>query len=70
MPDFGEKVVRIEDVHCRKATEKAICVKIPELGIDQWIPQSQIDDDSEVYKEGDVGTLVISEWIAEKKELR
>ena len=34
-----------------------------------WIPQSQIDEDSEVYRVGDEGFVVISEWIALKKGL-
>lgn len=32
-----------------------------------WIPKSQITDDSEVYRVGDAGTLMVTEWIAEKK---
>ena len=32
-----------------------------------WIAKSQITDDSEVYKKGTSGTLVVSEWLAEKK---
>lgn len=32
-----------------------------------WIPQSQIHEDSEVYKNGDEGKLVVVEWFAEKR---
>jgi hypothetical protein len=32
-----------------------------------WVPQSQITDDSEVYKKGHVGTLCVTEWWAQKK---
>lgn len=66
MPEFKEKV-RIEDVVVKKQTDKALLCEIN--GDDVWIPQSQIDDDSEVWNEGDEGTLVISQWIAEQKEL-
>ncbi len=62
MPD-----VSIEDVVCKHATQKAILVEVD--GVEVWIPQSQITDSSEVWKEGDEGTLVITEWIATQKEL-
>jgi len=42
-----------------------ICERCGEM----WIPQTQIHDDSEVYREGDVGKLVITRWIAEQKDL-
>jgi hypothetical protein len=66
MPEFIDKV-RIEDVIVLKATDKALLCDINDDEI--WIPQSQIDDDSEVFQEGDEGTLVISLWIAEQKGL-
>lgn len=59
--------VRIEDVRCLRATDKAILVEID--GAQHWIPQSHIDEDSEVYSQGDEGTLVITEWIATQKGL-
>lgn len=31
---------------------------------EQWVPISQIDDDSEVYRAGDEGTLITTEWWA------
>jgi hypothetical protein len=57
----------IADVTCLKDTDKAILVEID--GEEYWIPQSQVDDDSEVYQEGDKGVLVISHWIAVQKGL-
>lgn len=59
--------VRIEDVRVEHATAKALLCVID--GDEVWIPQSQIDDDSEVWKAGDKGTLVISDWIATQKGL-
>lgn len=61
------RTVSYEDVECIHETDDAILVVIE--GDEYWIPQSQIDDDSEVWKNGDEGTLVITEWIAEKKGL-
>ena len=34
-----------------------------------WIPISLIDDDSEVYKPGNSGKLMIKAWFAEKEEI-
>jgi hypothetical protein len=31
------------------------------------VPKNQIDDDSEVYKKGTDGTLIVTEWLAEQK---
>lgn len=49
-------------------TDLALCI----AGIhdeDVWVPKSQIDDDSEVWRKGDEGELIISEWFAEKEGL-
>jgi hypothetical protein len=32
-----------------------------------WIPKSHINGNSDVYQQGDEGTLIVSAWIAEKK---
>ena len=61
------KTVEFDDVECVKETEKAILVDIE--GDEYWIPKSQVDDDSEVYEEDTEGTLVISEWFANKEGL-
>jgi len=49
-------------------TDKALLVEF-EDGVERWIPKSVIDDDSEVYKMGTSGTLVVKQWFAEKEEL-
>jgi hypothetical protein len=52
------------------ATEKAL--KVDYEGEEIWIPYSQVDDDSEIYKKeqvGETGELVISEWLAKEKGL-
>jgi hypothetical protein len=66
---FCEDVVVFEDCRCLRATSKAILVLIPEIDEDepQWVPQSQVHDDSEVWKAGDEGELVLTKWIVEQK---
>jgi hypothetical protein len=59
--------VRIDDATCLKATDAAILVEVD--GTEYWIPQSQVTEDSEIWKEGDTGTLVITDFIAEQKGL-
>ena len=66
MPEFKEKI-RIDDVTILRMTDMAVLCEID--GSEYWIPQSQIDDDSEVWEEGDGGMLVISKWIADQKGL-
>jgi len=64
---MADKVEFLNTV-CIKGTEKALLIRF-ETGEEEWIPQSQIDDDSEVYAEGDEGTLIIPEWIATERGL-
>ena len=66
MPSFANKA-EFDDAVCTLATGAAVRVTID--GKSCWIPQSQIDDDSEVYRANDHGKLVISEWIAIQKGL-
>jgi hypothetical protein len=58
--------VTIENALCTGETDKAIKVRL-EDGEEMWFPKSQVEDDSEVYKKGTDGLLVISDWIAENK---
>lgn len=57
-----------KDVTAKKETDKALLCLFPD-GEEHWIPKSHVDDDSEVYREGDVGKLVVTKWIAEQKGL-
>lgn len=66
MPDFTHKA-KFADARVIRATEKAILVAID--GAEYWIPQKCIDDESEIWKDGDEGELVVSQWIAEEKGL-
>lgn len=59
--------VSFDDVEVLQDSGKAICVRVDDKEV--WIPKTLIHDDSEVYKEGTEGTLVIPEWLAIEKEL-
>ena len=64
---IGNDRVYIEDVLAIRETEKALLCQIEDE--EHWIPKSVIDDDSEVWKDGQEGELVIAEWWAEKNGL-
>ncbi len=59
--------MRIADAKCILVRGKAILVEAHDFDQAEWIPQSQITDDSEVWREGDEGTLEITDWWARKK---
>lgn len=58
---------KVEGAKCTKATEKALLIEAPEFEQAVWVPQSQVTDDSEVYKLGDDGVLIVSLWFATQK---
>lgn len=47
-------------------TDHALLVTMP-TNEDVWIPKSVIHDDSEVWRVGQHGKLVVYTWFAEKK---
>ncbi len=55
------------DVTAIAQTEKAVLCEIN--GAQHWVPQGQIHENSEVWKTGDTGTLVVSQWWAEQRGL-
>ena len=65
--DFRDKA-EFDGVEALAETELAVKVRFDDGRI-EWIPQSHIHDDSEVWKAGQKGTLVVSEWIATEKRL-
>jgi len=68
MSDFGlKKKARFPDSRGLRATDKALLCLID--GEEVWVPQSQIDDDSEVWRAGDEGHLVVSSWWAQERGL-
>lgn len=66
MTDFARKV-KFEGARGLRATAAALLCSVD--GADLWVPQSMIDDDSEVYATGHEGTLIVSEWWATEKGL-
>lgn len=65
-----EETFSIEDCKGIAETDKAVRVEFEdEDGVPQkeWVPRSQIHDDSEVYGDGHEGTLVVTAWIAKQK---
>jgi hypothetical protein len=65
-----ESGVKVEGVICIKETEKAILVEGHSLPDgEMWIPKSVVHHDSEVFKLGEEGALVVFEWFAKKEGL-
>lgn len=58
--------VRVGQAESIRETEKAVLIKIEDEQ-EVWVPKSQIHDDSDVWKDGQKGTLVVSQWYAEQK---
>ena len=68
MPSRDQRYANLPSVTCIAETEAAILVQIDDEEV--WIPRSQLHpEDNEVREVGDVGELVITEWIAEEKGL-
>lgn len=53
-------------VKCIEESTDAIKLQ-PKEGKAFWVPKSAVHDDSEVYKDGDEGTLIVKDWLAEKR---
>jgi hypothetical protein len=67
-----EEGFTIENVRAIRGTDRALLVRgdffdnYTGTG-EQWIPKSQIHDDSEVYEVDHEGKLVVKKWLAEKE---
>ena len=56
----------IGPVVCIKETERALLVRFE--GTETWVPKSQLhEEENEVNEAGDMGMLVIPEWLAAEK---
>lgn len=66
---MARELVRFHDCIAEQETAKALRVWIEDLEEHIWVPKSVIHDDSEVYKDGTTGELVVLEWWASKKGL-
>jgi hypothetical protein len=67
MPVTMAGTVSFDDVEALVDTGDALLCVIE--GNEVWIPSSQIHADSEVFEKGQVGKLVVTEWIAMQKGL-
>lgn len=61
-----------EDVLVKRVSDsgKALLIQLQPTKAPVWVPVSVIDlDESDAVDEGDVGTVAIAEWFAEKEGL-
>lgn len=65
--DGEVKTVELEDVKVVKATDNALCLHINDEDI--WCPRSAVADESEVFEQGDEGTITVARWWAFKNNL-
>ena len=61
--DPHEYDVRVE---CIQETPKSVLLR-DLCDKEFWVPKSVLHDDSEVYKMGDKGRLIVKTWFAEKE---
>jgi len=67
-PEILQEKVTFYDVDILHTTDLALLCRIE--GENVWIPFSQlIREENEIWEKGDTGTLVITQWIAEQKNL-
>ena len=66
--DDRGRVFSCDNVLCDQETDAAIHVVFDDK-TDAWFPKSQVSDESEVYEKDDEGTLIVTKWILEQKDL-
>ena len=64
---MNEQTVELEDVTVEAETDLALLCIIDDK--QRWIPKSVVHEDSEVQSEGDIGTIIVMRWFAEKEGL-
>lgn len=64
MPEWTDEV-QLEDVEVLNESAHALLIKLD--GQTYWVPKNHVSDNSEVYKVGHSGTMIVSAWIAEQK---
>lgn len=67
--DPRNRLVRCEGVTVMRESQKALLIRQGLQGEEVWVAKSHVDEGSEVKNDGDSGTLVIPNWIAEEKSL-
>ena len=70
----GEYYIEVDEVLRENANSILIkladtehAVRAAEDTDEVWIPKSQIQEESEVHGKGDVGTLVVSDWLEKER---
>jgi len=66
--DDDDDSIELDNVTAVGETKLALRVRLSN-NTSQWIPQSVITSDSEVYELGHKGRLVVKRWFAEKEGL-
>jgi hypothetical protein len=60
--------MRIENAKCVKQTDNGgLLIEAPDFDEPTWIPQKGVHEDSEVYKVGTEGVLIVEDWLAEAR---
>jgi hypothetical protein len=65
MPSENDDPVDLGRAVC--VEERKLAVRVVLAGVHYWLPKSILHDDSEVYKMGDSGKLIVKQWWAEKE---
>ena len=63
---MDQEYIEFEDCKLVAQTEKAGLFEIPDCDEAQWIPFSQVSEDS-ISKNGETGTIWLTEWICKQK---
>jgi hypothetical protein len=59
--------VNLGQAECTHETDLAIKCTVDDMDEPVWIPKSQIHDNSEVYKKGHEGDLIVTSWLAKQQ---
>ena len=62
---MSRRVVEFPDVVALDRSPKALLVMFDQEDV-EWVPISQVHEDSEVMEKGDVGVLITTAWWAQK----
>lgn len=70
MNEREDGAVEFDDCLATRETDAAILVRTRDADAEwaeEWIPKSQVHDDSEVYLKGHTGVLTVTGWFARKR---
>jgi hypothetical protein len=58
----GKRPVSMGQARIKAETPKAVLVDFGKKEV--WVPQAAVHDDSEIWRKGDSGKLVVKSWFA------